>query len=74
MDYDLAKRIISTLRGLDPLVGEAMHLIDSIDDEAERESFNSAIGNILFAQNDLMRMIIRQHRDLEEDFARLDDD
>jgi hypothetical protein len=73
MNRDHAKNIVDQIRGLDPGLGEAMRLIDLIEDEAERNAFDAAVGNILYAQNQLIRIIVRQHRDLEEDFSRLDE-
>jgi hypothetical protein len=73
MDHDHAEKILKLITGLDPGIGEALHLIDEIADESEKEMFISAIGKIMFDQHELIRMIIRQHRDLEEDFSHLDD-
>jgi hypothetical protein len=73
MDHDHAEKILKLITGLDPGIGEALHLIDEIADETEKKMFLAAIGKIMFDQHDLIRMIIRQHRDLEEDFSHLDD-
>jgi hypothetical protein len=74
MDHDHAKKIMAQIVGLDPGIGEAMHLIDDIADESEKNLFHDAIGKLLFHQNELIRMIVRRHRDLEEDFSRFDDE